>query len=187
MPVSFWVLCCSKCFSFQVHHSKKSKTWACKVCSCNQSVLKVFAEGSAPECRKVVQKLNRQGVLRQKKLSKYGLLNHPRALEWNPNRDLPGRIVSTENSMSENKDSLIRNIDNPDVNEYRIVQPQEISYRLHPYSKTSNSQSTINTNDQSDILCPNYADLNQTNPFLSPSNSYTDSSGRYTSKWDIYL
>ncbi|KAK4467502.1 hypothetical protein MN116_008957 [Schistosoma mekongi] len=187
MPVSFWVLCCSKCFLFQVHYPKKSKTWVCKVCSCNQSILKVFAEGSAPECRKVVQKLNRQGVLRQTKLSKYGLLNHPRALEWNPNKDLPGRIVSTVNSVSGNNDSLFRNIDNADVKEYQIVQPQEISYRLYPHSNTSGSQTTINTSDRSDISCLNYADLNQTNPFLSSRNSYTGSSDRYTSKWDVYL
>jgi len=42
-----------------VHIVKKSSNkWECKVCSSKQSVVQVFAQGPASECRDAVQKLN---------------------------------------------------------------------------------------------------------------------------------
>ncbi|CAH8486765.1 unnamed protein product [Schistosoma haematobium] len=187
MPVPFWVLCCSECCTFQVHHRIKSKTWVCKVCSCKQSVLKVFAEGVAQECRKVVQKLNRQGVLRQMNLYKYGILNHPRALQWSSNMDLPGKTMPTKNSMSKDDITSVQNIDTTDSNKCLLVESQEISYRLYPYSKPSGSQTKMNTSNQKDILIPNSTASSQTSHLLPPGKSDTDSSQKFISKWDIYL
>ncbi|CAH8440424.1 unnamed protein product [Schistosoma rodhaini] len=187
MPVQFWVLCCSKCCTFQVHHRIKSKTWVCKVCSCKQSVLKVFAEGIAQECRKVVQKLNRQGVLRQMNLHEYGLLNHPRAPQSSSNIDLSGKTMPTKNSLSKDEITSAQDIDTADSNECLTVESQEISYRLYPYSKTSGSQTKMNTSNPKDILVPNSTVSSQTSPFLPPDKSNTDSSQKFISKWDIYL
>lgn len=115
---------------------------------------KVFAEGVAQECRKVVQKLNRQGVLRQMNLYKYGILNHPRALLWSSNMDLPGKSMPTKNSMSKDDITSVQNIDTTDSNKCLLVESQEISYRLYPYSKPSGSQTKMNTSNQKDILIP---------------------------------
>ncbi|CAH8467092.1 unnamed protein product [Schistosoma turkestanicum] len=176
MPVSFWVLCCSKCSMFQVHHRLKSKNWVCKVCSCKQSVLKVFAEGAAQECRKVVQKLNKQGALRQ-------MTMHERELQWNPNKDLPNETIS----MSEDDSTSVRNSDTTDPNEHSTIQSQEISYRLHPYAKPSVPQTKISNSNKKDISIQNSTTSSQTNPFSPLEESHTDSSQRFTSKWDIYL
>ncbi|PVU94640.1 hypothetical protein BB559_002948 [Furculomyces boomerangus] len=49
-----------QCGTFQVQQKKKLSKWSCKVCGEKQSLIKVFFESStAPECRKVVQELNR--------------------------------------------------------------------------------------------------------------------------------
>ncbi|CAL8070280.1 unnamed protein product [Calicophoron daubneyi] len=62
MPVSYLALCCAKCMMFQVQQSVKSGKWTCKVCNTKQSILKVFADGSARECREIVQKLNKCAI-----------------------------------------------------------------------------------------------------------------------------
>ncbi|KAJ3110727.1 hypothetical protein HDU96_006337 [Phlyctochytrium bullatum] len=47
---------------------KKVAKWACKVCGEKQSVVREYFEGSAPECRKVVQKMNlKRGTLELEK------------------------------------------------------------------------------------------------------------------------
>ncbi|KAF8561811.1 hypothetical protein P879_05637 [Paragonimus westermani] len=60
MPTSHIVLCCCKCLMFQVHQTRKSNKWICKVCSTKQSILKIYAEASAADCRSIVQKLNKE-------------------------------------------------------------------------------------------------------------------------------
>ncbi|KAF6778485.1 hypothetical protein AHF37_02004 [Paragonimus kellicotti] len=60
MPTSHIVLCCCKCLMFQVHQTRQNNKWTCKVCSTKQSILKVYAEASAADCRSIVQKLNKQ-------------------------------------------------------------------------------------------------------------------------------
>ncbi|CAI2725306.1 unnamed protein product [Schistosoma spindalis] len=141
---------------------------------------KVFTEGIAQECRKVVQKLNRQGVLRQMSLYKYGLLNHP-------NMDFPGKTMPTKSSMSKDDITSVQNIDTTDSNKCLLVESQEISYRLYPYSKPSGSQTKMNTSNQKDILIQNSTASSQTSHFLPTGKSDTDSSQKFTSKWDIYL
>ncbi|GAA55032.1 solute carrier family 35 member F1 [Clonorchis sinensis] len=64
MSSNHLVLCCSKCMMFQVQQNKKSAKWVCKVCSTKQSILKVFAEATARECRGIVQHLNKEAVSR---------------------------------------------------------------------------------------------------------------------------
>eukprot|EP00041_Stephanoeca_diplocostata_P006268 m.79426 g.79426 ORF g.79426 m.79426 type:complete len:173 (+) comp16271_c0_seq1:252-770(+) len=58
MPQVFRALQCFKCHTFQVQQVKKAKTWACTMCTAKQSVLKIYTEGAAKECRSVVQQLN---------------------------------------------------------------------------------------------------------------------------------
>ncbi|KAF5394618.1 hypothetical protein PHET_10875 [Paragonimus heterotremus] len=60
MPTSHIVLCCCKCLMFQVHQTRRNNKWICKVCSTKQSILKVYAEASAADCRSIVQKLNKE-------------------------------------------------------------------------------------------------------------------------------
>ncbi|TGZ74723.1 hypothetical protein CRM22_000789 [Opisthorchis felineus] len=64
MSSNHLVLCCSKCMMFQVQQNKKSAKWVCKVCSTKQSILKVFAEATARECRAIVQHLNKEAITR---------------------------------------------------------------------------------------------------------------------------
>ncbi|XP_068134202.1 MRN complex-interacting protein isoform X2 [Hyperolius riggenbachi] len=58
MVQDFQVLRCFSCQTFQVHQVKKSKKWACKLCGEKQSLLKVYGQGCAGDCRHHVQKLN---------------------------------------------------------------------------------------------------------------------------------
>ncbi|CAH8443940.1 unnamed protein product [Dicrocoelium dendriticum] len=58
MPTDHLVLRCAKCLLFQVHQTRKDRKWVCKVCFTKQSVLKVFAEAPARDCRTIVQQLN---------------------------------------------------------------------------------------------------------------------------------
>ncbi|XP_011402494.1 PREDICTED: UPF0544 protein C5orf45 homolog [Amphimedon queenslandica] len=58
MPQTFRVLQCYSCKTFQVQQVKKSNKWTCKLCNEKQSVIKVYDQGSAIDCRKQVQRLN---------------------------------------------------------------------------------------------------------------------------------
>ncbi|KAM5172647.1 MRN complex-interacting protein [Mantella aurantiaca] len=58
MVQEFQVLRCFSCHTFQVHQVKKIKKWLCKVCGEKQSLVKVYGQGSAADCRHHVQKLN---------------------------------------------------------------------------------------------------------------------------------
>ncbi|CAB3231356.1 unnamed protein product [Arctia plantaginis] len=58
MPQLFQVLRCYKCLTFQVHQTKKSNKWECKLCSEKQSVKRHYGIGTAKDCRLHVQKLN---------------------------------------------------------------------------------------------------------------------------------
>ncbi|KAG8190099.1 hypothetical protein JTE90_006037 [Oedothorax gibbosus] len=58
MPQEFQILRCYSCEKFQVHQTKKAKTWQCKVCGEKQSLKKAYFIGSAKDCRINVQKLN---------------------------------------------------------------------------------------------------------------------------------
>eukprot|EP00055_Hartaetosiga_balthica_P011769 m.54832 g.54832 ORF g.54832 m.54832 type:complete len:379 (+) comp7729_c1_seq3:31-1167(+) len=58
MPQVFLCLACFSCGSFQVQQETKGKRWTCKICREKQSFRKIFAKGTARECRPVVQKLN---------------------------------------------------------------------------------------------------------------------------------
>lgn len=58
MSQVFQVLRCYQCETFQVQQKKKRNKWLCKLCNSKQSVVKVYFEGGAPDCRKHVQKLN---------------------------------------------------------------------------------------------------------------------------------
>ncbi|KAJ1959837.1 hypothetical protein IWQ62_004455 [Dispira parvispora] len=62
MP-TFWVLRCfdEHCSAFQVHQTKKSKKWQCKLCHQKQSVKRILFESEDPsQCREIVQKMNLQ-------------------------------------------------------------------------------------------------------------------------------
>ncbi|CAG9575990.1 unnamed protein product [Danaus chrysippus] len=59
MPQLFQVLRCYKCLAFQVHHSKKSNKFLCKVCNEKQSIKRHYGVGIAKDCRLHVQKLNK--------------------------------------------------------------------------------------------------------------------------------
>ncbi|CAH8826613.1 unnamed protein product [Trichobilharzia szidati] len=177
MPVTFWVLSCSKCFLFQVHQSKKSKNWVCKVCSCKQSFLKVFAEGSAKECREIVQKLNKQGVQRQMELPGFG---KPDLLRFNPNKYLHCETAVKEDLVFEDNDS--------ESQENKNIDTEEISYKLHPYSNSSDSRAGKSTGTGE-----NFSHLNFDDAYLKEStssvsnNSATIPSQCTGSKWDVYL
>ncbi|CAH1643345.1 unnamed protein product [Spodoptera littoralis] len=58
MPQIFQVLRCYKCFVFQVHQTKKSNKWECKLCGEKQSIKRHYGIGTAKDCRLHVQKLN---------------------------------------------------------------------------------------------------------------------------------
>ncbi|XP_037531414.1 MRN complex-interacting protein [Nematolebias whitei] len=58
MVQEFHVVRCFSCESFQVQQVKKARKWTCKLCGQKQSLLKEFGRGSAPDCRRHVQKLN---------------------------------------------------------------------------------------------------------------------------------
>ncbi|XP_046444084.1 MRN complex-interacting protein-like [Daphnia pulex] len=59
MPQEFCIYKCYSCSTFQVHIVKKSsKKWVCKMCGEKQTIIKVFGQGSAKDCREHVQKLN---------------------------------------------------------------------------------------------------------------------------------
>ncbi|KAJ1659047.1 hypothetical protein IWQ61_001814 [Dispira simplex] len=62
MP-TFRVLRCfdDNCGTFQVHQTKKSKKWQCKICHQKQSVKRILFENEDPsQCREIVQKMNLQ-------------------------------------------------------------------------------------------------------------------------------
>lgn len=58
MPQEFVVIRCSECRMFQVHISKKSNKWICKVCHAKQSVQRIFYHGAAKICRDLVVEAN---------------------------------------------------------------------------------------------------------------------------------
>ncbi|XP_050673395.1 MRN complex-interacting protein [Leptidea sinapis] len=58
MPQVFQVLRCYKCLVFQVHQTKKSNKWTCKLCEEKQSMKRHYGIGTNKECRMHVQKLN---------------------------------------------------------------------------------------------------------------------------------
>ncbi|PKU33235.1 hypothetical protein llap_16461 [Limosa lapponica baueri] len=58
MAPSFWALRCCRCRLFQVQQAKRSGKWSCSVCGQRQAVQKVYGQGSGPDCRHHVQKLN---------------------------------------------------------------------------------------------------------------------------------
>ncbi|XP_027751103.1 MRN complex-interacting protein isoform X1 [Empidonax traillii] len=58
MARPFRVLRCCRCRRFQVHPAKRSGQWSCSVCGQRQAVQKVYGQGSGPDCRHHVQKLN---------------------------------------------------------------------------------------------------------------------------------
>ncbi|CAG9107582.1 unnamed protein product [Plutella xylostella] len=58
MPQIFQVLRCYKCSVFQVHQTKKSNKFECKMCGEKQSIKRHYGIGNAKECRGHVQKLN---------------------------------------------------------------------------------------------------------------------------------
>ncbi|XP_027538469.1 MRN complex-interacting protein isoform X2 [Neopelma chrysocephalum] len=58
MAQQFRVLRCCRCRRFQVHPVKRGGKWSCSVCGQRQAVQKVYGQGSGPDCRHHVQKLN---------------------------------------------------------------------------------------------------------------------------------
>ncbi|XP_071426267.1 MRN complex-interacting protein [Pithys albifrons albifrons] len=58
MAPALWVLRCCRCRRFQVQQAKRSGRWSCSVCGQRQAVQKVYGQGSGPDCRHHVQKLN---------------------------------------------------------------------------------------------------------------------------------
>ncbi|XP_027579862.2 MRN complex-interacting protein [Pipra filicauda] len=58
MAQRFRVLRCCRCRRFQVHPAKRGGKWSCSVCGQSQAVQKVYGQGSGPDCRHHVQKLN---------------------------------------------------------------------------------------------------------------------------------
>ncbi|KAJ0181297.1 hypothetical protein K1T71_003382 [Dendrolimus kikuchii] len=58
MPQIFQVLRCFKCCVFQVHQTKKSIKFQCKMCGEKQSIKRHYGLGNPQECRLHVQKLN---------------------------------------------------------------------------------------------------------------------------------
>ncbi|XP_074012681.1 MRN complex-interacting protein [Numenius arquata] len=58
MAPLFWALRCCRCRLFQVQQVKRSGKWSCSVCGQRQAVQKVYGQGSGPDCRHHVQKLN---------------------------------------------------------------------------------------------------------------------------------
>ncbi|XP_075983871.1 uncharacterized protein LOC142981683 [Anticarsia gemmatalis] len=58
MPQTFQVLRCYKCLVFQVHQTKKSIKWECKLCGEKQSIKRHYGIGTGKDCRIHVQKLN---------------------------------------------------------------------------------------------------------------------------------
>ncbi|XP_068628934.1 MRN complex-interacting protein [Battus philenor] len=58
MPQLFQVLRCYKCLVFQIHQTKKSNKWQCKMCGEKQSIKRHYGLGNGKECRLHVQKLN---------------------------------------------------------------------------------------------------------------------------------
>ncbi|OWR46247.1 hypothetical protein KGM_204259 [Danaus plexippus plexippus] len=59
MSQLFQVLRCYKCLAFQVHHTKKSNKFLCKICNEKQSIKRHYSIGIAKDCRMHVQKLNK--------------------------------------------------------------------------------------------------------------------------------
>lgn len=58
MPQEFIVIRCCECDTFQVHISKKSNKWVCKICQTKQSVKRIFYHGSAKVSRALVTQVN---------------------------------------------------------------------------------------------------------------------------------
>ncbi|CAK1599995.1 unnamed protein product [Parnassius mnemosyne] len=58
MPQLFQVLRCYKCLVFQIHQTKKSNKFQCKMCGEKQSIKRHYGLGNGKECRLHVQKLN---------------------------------------------------------------------------------------------------------------------------------
>ncbi|XP_014360389.2 MRN complex-interacting protein [Papilio machaon] len=70
MPQLFQVLRCYKCLVFQIHQTKKSNKWQCKMCGEKQSIKRHYGIGNGKECRLHVQKLNGlRGEIEDEKLN----------------------------------------------------------------------------------------------------------------------
>ncbi|CAG4963312.1 unnamed protein product [Parnassius apollo] len=70
MPQLFQVLRCYKCLVFQIHQTKKSNKFQCKMCGEKQSIKRHYGLGSGKECRLHVQKLNAvRGQTEEEKLA----------------------------------------------------------------------------------------------------------------------
>ncbi|XP_072935824.1 uncharacterized protein [Epargyreus clarus] len=58
MPQVFQVLKCYKCLVFQIHQTKKSNKFECKMCGEKQSIKRHYGIGTGKDCRLHVQRLN---------------------------------------------------------------------------------------------------------------------------------
>ncbi|XP_018792208.1 PREDICTED: uncharacterized protein LOC108970934 [Bactrocera latifrons] len=157
------VLQCTECKMFQVDLVKKVKTWACKVCNVKQRSLTEFFRGSGPECRVLVQKLNKNKELTALSTFTFTSPNHmvlPSVQHTLPSeyKKLKENGFTSNESESNDKDFSVRNVDN---------------------HQNNNIESSLENTKE-------LAEIERQNSNKRPSNdSYK--SMKKTSKWDKYV
>ncbi|XP_014803316.1 PREDICTED: UPF0544 protein C5orf45 homolog isoform X2 [Calidris pugnax] len=90
-----WALRCCRCRLFQVQQAKRSGKWSCSVCGQRQALQKIYGQGSGPDCRNHVQKLNLlQGEAEE-------------AIGWTP-RYVEESVNDSKNIAAQHEDSSVQ-------------------------------------------------------------------------------
>nr|XP_014093339.2 uncharacterized protein LOC106619662 [Bactrocera oleae] len=165
MPQEIRVLQCTVCKMFQVDLVKKVKIWTCKVCNVKHNFLTEYFRGSGPECRVLVQELNKNKELTALSTATFTLANHV-VLRNEQHIPPPESTKFIKNEFACNEAEL----DNKDFNGRNID--------IH---QNKNIKSSLeNTKELAQIELPN------SNKRLSMRNDSNNSIKR-ACKWDKYV
>ncbi|XP_011211070.2 MRN complex-interacting protein [Bactrocera dorsalis] len=147
MPQEIRVLQCTECKMFQVDLVKKVKTWTCKVCNVKQRSLAEYFRGSGPECRVLVQNLNKNKELTALSTSTFTSPNHmvlPNEQHILPSeyKKFKGNGFASNESESNDKDVSGRNVDNQQNN--NIESSLENTKALAEFERQNSSKRPAN-------------------------------------------
>ncbi|XP_050336355.1 MRN complex-interacting protein [Bactrocera neohumeralis] len=163
MPQEIRVLQCTECKMFQVDLVKKVKTWTCKVCNVKQRSLTEYFRGSGPECRVLVQNLNKNKELTTLSTSTFISPNHmvlqneQHISPSNYKKFKENGFASNESELND-KDFSGRNVDN---------------------RQNNNIESSLENTK-------GLAEIEMQNCSKRPSNDFYNNMKK-TSKWDKYV
>ncbi|XP_011180626.1 MRN complex-interacting protein [Zeugodacus cucurbitae] len=164
MPQEIRVLQCSECKMFQVDLVKKGTKWTCKICNLKQSFVTEYFRGSGPDCRVLVQELNKNRGLSVLNACKFTLERTVAHRREQQNLS-PGSMKFNEKEFANDAESA----------------NQEYSGRDVDIPPNKNSESFENAKEPTQINLPN-----SSNKRISIRNGSCDSIKKIC-KWDKYV